>query len=124
MHLVSDRIPAASDEGLDGAMSHVLADLARVGLTGVHSMDSARGFVSLQRLREKGELAVRVTYNIPVADLPQAERIGLRSGWGDPSLRFWGVKAFLDGSVGSRTAEMLDGSGTARLAQSDLAGPV
>jgi predicted amidohydrolase YtcJ len=32
----------------------------------------------------------------------------------------WGVKAFLDGSLGSRTAEMLDGSGTARLAQDDL----
>ena len=120
MHLVSDRIPAAGEAELDGAMARVLADLARVGLTGVHSMDSARGFASLQRLREKGELGVRVTYNIPVADLPHAERIGLRSGWGDPSLRFWGVKAFLDGSLGSRTAEMLDGSGTARLAQPDL----
>src|SRR5205807_6417310 len=103
-----------------GAMARVLGELAKVGLTGVHSMDSASGFASLQRLRAKGELAVRVTYNIPVADLPQAERIGLRSGWGDPSLRFWGVKAFLDGSLGSRTAEMLDGSGTARLAQPDL----
>jgi predicted amidohydrolase YtcJ len=30
------------------------------------------------------------------------------------------VKAFLDGSLGSRTAEMLDGSGTARLQQADL----
>jgi predicted amidohydrolase YtcJ len=32
----------------------------------------------------------------------------------------WGVKAFLDGSLGSRTAEMLDGSGTPRLLQPDL----
>jgi hypothetical protein len=46
--------------------------------------------------------------------------MGVRSGWGDEWLRFWGVKAFLDGSLGSRTAEMLDGSGTPRLAQSDL----
>jgi predicted amidohydrolase YtcJ len=35
-------------------------------------------------------------------------------------LRIWGVKAFLDGSLGSRTAEMLDGSGTARLLQPEL----
>jgi hypothetical protein len=35
-------------------------------------------------------------------------------------LRIWGVKAFLDGSLGSRTAEMLDGSGTARLTQAEL----
>ena len=61
-----------------------------------------------------------MTYNIPVADLAHAERIGVRSGWGDDWLRIWGVKAFLDGSLGSRTAEMLDGSGTSRLAQADL----
>jgi len=44
----------------------------------------------------------------------------VRSGWGDAWLRIWGVKAFLDGSLGSRTAEMLDGSGTVRLSQADL----
>src|SRR5207253_874475 len=108
------------DADEDGAMAQVLSDLARLGLTSVHSMDSARGLGSLQRLRSRGPLPVRVTYNLPLADLPHAERMGVRSGWGDPWLRFWGVKAFLDGSLGSRTAEMLDGSGTARLAQPDL----
>jgi predicted amidohydrolase YtcJ len=120
MQLVWAKVPSPGDADLDGAMRRVLADLARVGLVAVHSMDSARGFGSLQRLRNRGELPVRVTYNLPVADLPHAERIGLRSGWGDPCLRVWGVKAFLDGSLGSRTAEMLDGSGVARLSQADL----
>jgi len=120
MLLVWDKVPRSEDAGLDAAMGRVLTDLAKVGLTCVHSMDGARGFGSLQRLRAKAELPVRVTYNIPVADLPHAERIGLRSGWGDPWLRVWGVKAFLDGSLGSRTAEMLDGSGVARLPQAEL----
>ena len=120
MHLVSRILPAPTDADEDGAMAQVLSDLARLGLTSVHSMDSARGLGSLQRLRSRGPLPVRVTYNLPLADLPHAERMGVRSGWGDPWLRFWGVKAFLDGSLGSRTAEMLDGSGTARLAQPDL----
>jgi predicted amidohydrolase YtcJ len=120
MQPVWEKVPRETDSDLDAAMAKVLADLARVGLVAVHSMDSARGFASLQRLRAKGELPVRVTYNIPVADLSHAERIGLRSGWGDPWLRVWGVKAFLDGSLGSRTAEMLDGSGTSRLSQPDL----
>ena len=120
MQLVWDRVPRETDADLDGAMARVLNDLAKFGLVAVHSMDSARGFASLQRLRARGELPVRVTYNIPVADLPHAERIGLRSGWGDAWLRVWGVKAFLDGSLGSRTAEMLDGSGTTRLGQPDL----
>jgi predicted amidohydrolase YtcJ len=120
MQAVSLKLPPATDADLDRAMDRALAALARFGLTSVHSMDSARGFGSLQRLHARGRLPLRVTYNLPLADLHHAERIGVRSGWGDAWLRFWGVKAFLDGSLGSRTAEMLDGSGTARLTQSDL----
>ena len=112
--------PRPTDADLDRGMARALAALARLGLTGVHSMDSARGFASLQRLHARGKLPLRVTYNLPLADLRHAERMGVRSGWGDAWLRFWGVKAFLDGSLGSRTAEMLDGSGTSRLTQAEL----
>src|SRR5258708_14724398 len=83
-------------------------------------MDTAPGFGSFQRLHARGKLPLRITYNLPLADLRHAERMGVRSGWGDPWLRIWGAKAFLDGSLGSRTAEMLDGSGTVRLTQPDL----
>lgn len=120
MALVGDIVPKPSDRELDAAMARVLLDLARLGLTSVHSMDSARAFASLQRLNADGRLAVRVVYNLPLSDLPHAERMGVRSGWGDPWLRIWGVKAFLDGSLGSRTAEMLDGTGTSRLLQPEL----
>ncbi len=120
MQLASRVLPRPADADLDAAMAHVLADLARLGITSVHAMDTAAGLGSLQRLRSRGQLPVRVTYNLPLADLSHAERMGVRSGWGDPWLRIWGVKAFLDGTLGSRTAEMLDGSGTARLAQPDL----
>jgi predicted amidohydrolase YtcJ len=120
MDLVSRLVPSATETDLDGAMASALAALTRLGLTSVHSMDTARGFGSLQRLQARGRLPLRVTYNLPVADLHHAERMGVRSGWGGPWLRFWGVKAFLDGSLGSRTAEMLDGSGTAVLTQDDL----
>jgi predicted amidohydrolase YtcJ len=120
MHVVSAVVPRATEADLDAAMAQVLAALAELGLASVHAMDSARGFASLQRLKAKDRLPVRVTYNLPLADLHSAERLGVRSGWGDEWLRIWGVKAFLDGSLGSRTAEMLDGSGTARLAQADL----
>ncbi|HEY3193882.1 MAG TPA: amidohydrolase [Candidatus Dormibacteraeota bacterium] len=120
INAVSAYLPAPSEAELDGAMVRALNLLARMGLTSVHSMDTSLGFGSLQRLRSRGQLPLRVTYNLPVADLPHAERMGVRSGWGDDWLRIWGVKAFLDGSLGSRTAEMLDGTGTARLSQQDL----
>ena len=117
---VADLVPLPDDATFDDAMARSLEDLATFGLTSVHSMDSARAFGSWQRLHAQNRLPIRITYNLPVADLPHAVRIGVRSGWGDEWLRIWGVKAFLDGSLGSRTAEMLDGSGIARLAQPDL----
>jgi predicted amidohydrolase YtcJ len=120
MLLAWRHVPPPTDAELDRAMARVLTELARLGLTSVHSMDSAGGLGSLQRLAQRGPLPVRVVYNLPLADLEHAERIGVRSGWGDAWLRIWGVKAFLDGSLGSRTAEMLDGSGVARLQQDAL----
>jgi predicted amidohydrolase YtcJ len=120
MQAVFGILPRATEADLDQAMAQALAALAELGVTSVHSMDSARGFASLQRLHSKDRLPIRITYNLPLADLHHAERMGVRSGWGDEWLRIWGVKAFLDGSLGSRTAEMLDGSGTARLSQADL----
>jgi predicted amidohydrolase YtcJ len=120
MDLVWRTIPRPDEAELDAAMGRVLSELARHGLTAVHSMDSARGLAALQRLRARRLLPVRVTYNLPLGDLAYAERMGIRSGWGDAWLRIWGVKAFLDGTLGSRTAEMLDGSGVARLSQPDL----
>jgi predicted amidohydrolase YtcJ len=120
MHAVSVLLPRASDADFDAAMAEALARLAELGITSVQSMDGARGFASLQRLHSANGLPIRVTYNLPLADLHHAERLGVRSGWGDDWLRIWGVKAFVDGSLGSRTAEMLDGSGTARLPQAEL----
>lgn len=120
MRLVSDVIPPPVTADFDRAMEGALGALAALGLTAVHSMDGPRGFGALQRLHARGRLRVRVSYNLPVAELRHAERMGVRSGWGDGRLRFWGVKAFLDGSLGSRTAEMLDGSGVPRLLQPEL----
>jgi predicted amidohydrolase YtcJ len=120
MNLVSDLLPPPTEAELDAAMAKVLAELAALGVTAVHAMDSAKGFGSWQRLRQRDRLPIRITYNLPLKDLAHAERMGVRSGWGDEWLRIWGVKAFLDGSLGSRTAEMLDGSGTSRMTQKDL----
>ena len=83
-------------------------------------MDSARLFRALQRLHDAGRLPIRVVWNFPQAELGAAIAMGVRSGYGDERLRVWGVKSFLDGSLGSRTAEMLDGGGVTGIPQGEL----
>jgi predicted amidohydrolase YtcJ len=113
-------VPPPSDTDLDAALASVLDSLARKGLTAVHAMDQPSLFRSLQRLHRAGRLPVRVVWNMPVGHLAAAEALGVTSGLGDMWLRVWGVKAFLDGSLGSRTAEMLDGTGVAVTTQDEL----
>ncbi|MBA3894237.1 MAG: amidohydrolase family protein [Gemmatimonadales bacterium] len=63
---------------------------------------------SFRRLQESGELRLRVLFHPPVASLPALIQRGARSGAGTPWLGLGGVKLFLDGSLGSRTAWMLE----------------
>lgn len=108
-------LPQPSRAEYEDLLASVLADLARLGLCSLHTMDPPETLFALQRLREAGRLPIRVVVNLPVANLDAARQLGIRTGWGDARLRVWGVKAFMDGSLGSRTAEMLDGSGIARI---------
>jgi predicted amidohydrolase YtcJ len=71
MQLVWPRVPAPSVADFDKAMARVLAELAKLGLTSVHSMDSSRGLGSFQRLASRGSLPVRVTYK-PTWPTPSA----------------------------------------------------
>jgi len=43
--------------------------------------------------------------------MPDLREIGLRSGAGSPLLRLGYLKTFMDGTLGSQTAWMSDGSG-------------
>ncbi len=81
-----------------------LAHAARLGVTTVQDMTtSATELTAYQRLREKGELPVRVTshQNRPIQSLVAA---GIYTGFGDDWLRIGGIKLFADGAMGSGTA--------------------
>lgn len=118
--LVRRIVPEPDDEMRDRGLTRALRKLAASGLTSVSCMDQAPILRSLQRLHEAGRLPIRVTYNLPVADLERAVELGVRSGLGDDRLRIWGVKAFLDGAVGSGTALMSGGAGVRQYATGTL----
>ena len=93
------------------AIDRALEDACRVawslGIVGVHDMDDAASLSHWQRQRRERRLGLRVVHAIPLARLPQALALGLRTGLGDDWLRIGGVKIFADGALGSQTAHML-----------------
>ena len=82
------------------------------GVTCVHDKDGWLGAIGLwQRLEQQTPLTLRVWQSTPWENIPHLREIGLRSGLGSPMLRLGYLKAFMDGTLGSQTAWMLDGSG-------------
>jgi predicted amidohydrolase YtcJ len=94
----------ASREGMRVAASR--------GVVAIHDKDGWLGaFEVFARLLEVGELDVRVWQSFPWERLEELRALGLRSGFGDEMLRMGYLKGFMDGTLGSATALLLDGSG-------------
>ncbi|MGH3001431.1 MAG: amidohydrolase [Gaiellaceae bacterium] len=109
------------DEYLGAMRAGVKLANAR-GVTAVHDKDGWLGALRLwQQLEERGHLTLRVWQSIPHDLLDQAVAVGLRSGLGSPLVKLGYLKVFMDGTLGSRTAWMLDGSGVQITSGDELA---
>jgi len=108
MKLVEAVIPVPGVDEVAEAIRQVQPALWRAGLTGVHDFDKRPCFMALQQMHAAGELRLRVTKSIPIEDLPLAVGLGLRSGFGDDTLRVGSVKLFADGALGPHSAAMFD----------------
>ena len=82
------------------------------GVGAVHDKDGWLGAPGIfQRLRDEGNLSLRVWGSIPHEALDAAGALTLHSGFGDDYLRIGYLKCFMDGTLGSQTALLTDGSG-------------
>jgi predicted amidohydrolase YtcJ len=109
------------DEYLDAMRSGVKLAHTR-GVTCVHDKDGWLGAAGLwQRLDEHGGLTMRVWQSVPHETLPLLRALSLRSGIGSQMLRVGYLKVFMDGTLGSQTALMLDGSGVQITTGAELA---
>jgi predicted amidohydrolase YtcJ len=107
-----DRHARPSPEELLEACRVGLRIAAGRGVTAIHDKDGWLGSLELfQRLRADGELTLRVWQSIPAERVPHLRELGLRSRFGDDLLRAGYLKVFMDGTLGSATARLLDGSG-------------
>jgi predicted amidohydrolase YtcJ len=107
-----DRYIHIPDEEYIDAMREGLRVAAARGITAVHDKDGWIGALRLwQSLHAAGALTLRVWQSLPAEHVDELTGIGMRSGFGDELLRVGYLKAFMDGTLGSQTARMLDGSG-------------
>ena len=94
----------------------------RRGVVAIHDKDGWLGAPRIfQRLAEREGLTLRVWQSLPHEKLPELEALGLHSGIGDERLRIGYLKVFMDGTLGSQTAKMLDGSGVEITSGEELA---
>ncbi|HEY2325911.1 MAG TPA: amidohydrolase family protein [Gaiellaceae bacterium] len=109
------------DEYLDAMRSGITLANSR-GVTAVHDKDGWLGAVGLwEQIEERGSLSLRVWQSIPADQLDGVAAIGVRSGLGSPLLRLGYLKVFMDGTLGSQTAWMLDDSGVRITSGDELA---
>src|SRR5213080_1509562 len=107
-----DAHAAPSDDESIEAMREGLRVAAARGVTAVHDKDGWRGALGFwQTLASDGVLTLRVWQSVPAEQATELAALRVRSGFGDPLLRLGYLKAFMDGTLGSQTARMLDGSG-------------
>jgi predicted amidohydrolase YtcJ len=110
-HFRDSYIEISDDEYVE-AMRSGLKLAASRGVTAVHDKDGWLGALRFwQRLEAEGALSLRVWQSLPAEKAEQLAAADIRSGLGSELLRLGYLKAFMDGTLGSQTARLLDGSG-------------
>jgi predicted amidohydrolase YtcJ len=114
-------LTVGDDEYVD-AMRSGLKLAASRGVTAVHDKDGWLGALRLwQRLETAGSLTLRVWQSLPAELVDDLGALGIRSGFGSSLLRIGYLKVFMDGTLGSQTALMLDGTGVRITSSHELA---
>jgi predicted amidohydrolase YtcJ len=104
-------VHTSQDEWVEATRAGVKLASSR-GVAAIHDKDGWLGSPGIfQRLRDEGNLSLRVWGSIPHALLDDAAALSLLSGFGDEYLRIGYLKCFMDGTLGSQTALMTDGTG-------------
>jgi predicted amidohydrolase YtcJ len=119
-HFRDAYIDTTDDEYVE-AMRDGLKLAAERGVTAVHDKDGWLGALRFwQRLEAEGALTLRVWQSLPAEKADELASVDVASGLGGPRLRLGYLKVFMDGTLGSQTARMLDGSGVEITSRTDF----
>jgi predicted amidohydrolase YtcJ len=83
--------------------------LARIGITSLHCVVGDLGeLVALRSLKQDGKILQSIYAIVPLLAFDQLVEAGVTTEKGDQGFRIGGVKLFLDGSLGARTAALME----------------
>jgi predicted amidohydrolase YtcJ len=121
-HFKEDHLEYEDDEYLE-AMRNGLKVASSRGLTAIHDKDGWLPSIPRlwQELEHEDALPVRVWQSIPHDQLDGVAAAGLASRLGSDRLRLGYLKVFMDGTLGSQTALMTDGTGVEITTREELA---
>lgn len=108
MGLVDRAVPEPSEELTDRALDAAMRYVAEQGVTSVHNMGSWGDLAAFERARRAGRLRTRIYAAVPLATWQRLRDRVAERGRGDDWLRIGALKGFVDGSLGSHTALMLE----------------
>ncbi|HYG59057.1 MAG TPA: amidohydrolase, partial [Symbiobacteriaceae bacterium] len=110
--LVQQVVPTMEHERKRELLRRAMKEALSYGITGMHTDDVDRHAFGFERAENlfrsvQGEAPVRITQMIPMAWMEEAAEQGILTGAGDEWYRYGQVKYFADGSLGGRTAALL-----------------
>lgn len=109
MGLVEHAIPDPSPERVDSAVARAEAYADSLGLTGTSFVSVPfADWASLRRMEQAGKLTMRFTLYLPLMQWHAIADSLKALGAGDDWVRVAGVKGFMDGSAGARTAKFYE----------------
>lgn len=98
-------IPQLSHDQRLRVIKRALAHAASLGVTSVQDMNPEYADIAVYaELLERRELTARIYAAPLIPGVEDQEKIGIRHAFGGPYLRIGALKAYADGSLGSRTA--------------------
>ena len=81
-------------------------ELLKRGITSIHDIDGADCLYAYQKLRERGELDIRIHKVLHQEQVHDFIRRGIRTASGDEWISIGPLKLFADGALGSHTCHM------------------
>jgi predicted amidohydrolase YtcJ len=106
--LVDSKAPPYGDDDLDEALAAAMRFVAARGVTAVHHMGTWDDLRVFERANANGSLATRIYAAVPIHTWERLREYVAANGRGSAWLRIGALKGFVDGSLGSHTAAMLE----------------